>query len=305
MWEALATKAATGLVGGAVSSLFGGGGDSRPKSSDYIRANKWEARARQGALRDDLVHLVAGAQKAGFNPLTVLGATGGSLGGGGAAQSIAAGGQYGQPLSVGASAAQAAGQAIANYDPILEERRRLENDLLETQIETTKEQNERFGLQGVRTTTSPTTGSLDPVTAFEADTRYQDQQGEPIRADPSSSRVGETRIRRGDFAGQYIYRDPVSAKVYALPKSFTPSETWEAQLGQLIGEGYGFVAAAKDLLGPGVQEVEWRNKEWRRAMGRTSGQPLTGSPLPPQRIKAPSVADPIPNEWLSPNLRSN
>lgn len=269
----LGSSIARSAAGGLVGSLFGNKGQSR--NEDYIEDRKHakamgtmqgnlDAKFRHAALRDDPQQLVTGALKAGFNPLTVLGATGGQTGVTGS-NPFTPLGRREAPISPAQSAAQAAGQAIINYDPIEEERRRLENELLETQIKTHQNKNQRLGLQGVSTTTSPV--ETDVQKHLRPGTQYPNKDNpltdDPSKVifpvvDPSSVRPEDARITHGPYRGRYVIRNTEGIP-FISPKNFTPSAFREEIQGSITGET---MSTAENLMRRG----------WTRAYVNDGGQ---------------------------------
>lgn len=134
---------------------------------DYqLGANRTDAQLRE---ENRYEWLVEGAQRAGFNPLTALGATGAQLSGGGQASMAAL-----SPvtlattpapvLGAGPTTLETLGSAIAQLeDPIDKEARRLRNELTFQQIQTEKNNRARLGqLPVMRRTASPIEASYDP-----------------------------------------------------------------------------------------------------------------------------------------------
>ena len=165
--------------------------------------------------------LVKGAQNAGFNPLTVLGATGGQHAP--APQS---------PISRSAVIGNAIAKAAEAYDPIRREREELENELLREQIDDIKRTKTKVGVPGLKTTSSPTKvydpQSDNPYTIDPDDTRF------PV-VDPSNTRPELTRINRGSLKGRYVVG--VNGKYYVTPEGTSPAALWEETTGSLTSEG--------------------------------------------------------------------
>lgn len=105
------------ILGGVASKLFGGLFQDDPM--DDMRRHE----------RQRYKWLVEGAQNAGFNPLTVLRATGGQQASAASLQSpLSARALIGQGISMGIQ------DHMANYDPIGDEGRRLDNELKRAQL---------------------------------------------------------------------------------------------------------------------------------------------------------------------------
>jgi len=127
------------LLSGVLGGIFGKKG---PSAAD-------EMYARQLNEEQRYKWLVTGAKNAGFNPLTVLGATGGNM------QNIQLPPQQ-NPLADGVG--RAIETAAAAYDPVRLESAKLENELLRQQIQEKNDTALRSGKVGmpvVRQTQSP------------------------------------------------------------------------------------------------------------------------------------------------------
>lgn len=153
-WEAAA------IAGGAqlASGLLGKG---KTKT-------QWDFAERSRLEKDRFKWLVRGAKRAGFNPLTVLGATGGQMGGG----PVATASPFTARQAVG-DAIAAATNAYLSTDPIAQETAKLENQLLRKQIDQYENEAGRFGTRPigssvpqVRSTASPVSQSVDPETGL-------------------------------------------------------------------------------------------------------------------------------------------
>ena len=161
------------LIAGG-SSLLGGLFSNRSKKkaaaqqyeNDLKQAaqqNKYdiEREARQSEMierteKERFKWLVEGAESAGFNPLTVLGATGGAMGQTANAAGMTAPGKTAPISTMGDSIAQA-GANFAAYmgDPIAKQTEKLRNELLTKQIDQIDRENLRFGQPVTRQTSSP------------------------------------------------------------------------------------------------------------------------------------------------------
>ena len=256
-FAAIGTSLIKDVAGSLLGGLFGGEEEAEyvgPSNEDYRRANRWRERDlrqdekfRKRAHRNDMRYLVQGAQKAGFNPLTVLGATGGQSGFQSIGGSSPTGAVVQQPLSPGAAAARAAGEAVLNYDPIAEERARLENELLEQRLATAQQKDARLGagVPSVQKTSSPTRqtpflpNETNAFTINPLDTVF------PV-VDPSSSRIEDARITHGPYQGRYVMRN-TEGKPFISPANFTPAAMREELGGGLSSE----VFTTSELLGRG------------------------------------------------------
>ena len=275
-------KIAAPIIGGALS---GGSNFPSEHKRDELRRDqellyrntRKDARTQSVAdIRTFLPEIIKVARSEGINPLTILGtgygqgAVGGSGVSGGGSPSV----PTGSPLSPAQGALAGAANAFMQYDPIAEERRRLENELLEQDIQTAKHQNARFGLQGVRETSSPTTtrsGSNYPVTSapnayppgwqlndgsgptqrmryphddnvlLQPDTR----DGLPNPVDITSARIEDSQILGGALAGQHVYQDWMGEYRVTRP-GFQPAAVNEELFG---GGSVGpFVRGSLDIL---------------------------------------------------------
>lgn len=110
--------------------------------------------------------LVKGAQDAGFNPLTVLGATGGAMGSSPTAAGMQAAARTAPLSNIGNTIAQAGNQFAALMpDPIKQETQRLENQLLTKQIAQIDREALRYGQPRTVQSNSPTKSRTSyPVT---------------------------------------------------------------------------------------------------------------------------------------------
>jgi len=142
-----ATTAA--LITGGASLL--GGIMGRKKGPSLKKQHRVARESQQKLARDLPKYIVAGALKAGFNPLTVLGATGGQVGSATQATPIVGTNNFIQ------DALTTAADAYVRYDPIAEETRRLQNEIAQEELSQIRNEALRFGNQvrGVRTTQSP------------------------------------------------------------------------------------------------------------------------------------------------------
>ena len=127
------------LLGGAVSSIFGG------KS----KGPQLNLKERRKLAANELRGIVEGAQAAGFNPLTVLRSGAGRDTSGMAITS---------PLTARAAIAETMGDAIMAYDPIAQESGRLDNEIKQRQIEAY----DKKVMRGVQSTTGGNSEEVGP-----------------------------------------------------------------------------------------------------------------------------------------------
>ena len=246
MASLLGSAAQSGLtagIGGAISGLFGDKGPSARKQrnlqakaqrkiGDVMMSQNVEQAVRMGnvdkhfrelSLQDDMTALVSGARKAGFNPLTVLGATGGRSNSAQPAGGPLQSGFQSEPqrdTSILGAAANAAGQAIANYDPINARRGQLENDLLEAQVQLAEKQAQTFGVPRVQTTESTV-----------------ETNGFP-RVDPGSTRIADARITHGPYKGRFALYN-TDGQLRISPPNFSPSAMHEEMWGDIGAQVFG------------------------------------------------------------------
>lgn len=192
-----AISSVAGPVLGAVSSLFGGkkfsaydhwqGLENQYQSwlqqYNYAQEHDYYQRQRymdqdiwqqQRSTQEQFKWLVDGAQRAGFNPLTVLGAGGArSANATPAISSPLAGGMDGSGFTRESGVGRAIGAAAAiadAFDPIERESRRLENELAKARLDQINSEQTRLGIgvPKVRTTSS----------------NVETQSGNPTERDP-------------------------------------------------------------------------------------------------------------------------
>lgn len=160
--------------------------DKEKEAREQARIELTE-RERFGWLRD-------GAQNAGFNPLTVLGATGGRMGNTPTIAGMTAAGRT-APLQISpiGEAIQSAAQA---YNPMDFETKRLENELLKEQIDEIKRNKIKVGVQGVRRTASPLQTLGDNQTQAEIDREIA--RAAEVRGKEEVARTGEESLTDSD-----------------------------------------------------------------------------------------------------------
>lgn len=206
------------LIQGA-TSLLGGLFNRGPKISTQLHAAQLMEERRYKWL-------VQGAKNAGFNPLTVLGATGGQQ-----APAPQA------PISRSAVIGNAIAKAAEAYDPIRREREQLENELLREQVADIKATRKKVGVEGLRTTSSPTK-VYDP----QSDNMYTVDPAQttlPV-VDPGNSRPELSRVNRGSMKGRYVIG--VNGKYYVTPPGMSPTALNEEILGSVGGELTGLLS---------------------------------------------------------------
>jgi len=211
--------------------------------------------------------LVQGAQAAGFNPLTVLGATGGQMAQQPAIQS---------PLSSGAIAAQALAQGFQQYDPVADEGVQLDNDLKRAQLErfetvppvtaTKQVQPSRTPLPAVPTN-APSRDDINPQN-FNFFTRGTDDWSGPL-ADPYGDRPELARVTSGPDFGRYVMA--YNGKTWLTPAGVSPSELIEGLQGGALAE---FANLGEFLTNRGTQVFVGKRGEY---FGRGRPQTRPGS----------------------------
>ena len=188
---------------------------------------------RRDALRNDLTSMVEGAQKAGFNPLTVLGATGGQSGFSpqgtmsplSTHQSISS--PQGEQRDLLGDFARGVGAAIGEYgDPIAAETRRLNNELTKAQTDTLRHQiaREQSAVPAVQSSQSPS----------------ESRSGGPLASDWGTADPGglgdAARIKGGPLNERWTYYDPGTQELWVSPENYTPTGTLEEVTGQIASE---------------------------------------------------------------------
>lgn len=206
---------------------------------DAQRAMRESVKERKRSLLEDPTFLVRGAIRAGFNPVTVLGATGGASSG---LQAPFA------PLSRDSSVLnKVAGEIIE--DPLDKRRRELENELLEARIRDTRQEADMFGLQGTRESNGPTRqvpperihpSETNPLTTLvrQSETRF------PV-VDPGSTRPEDARIMSGPYAGRYVLYS-TGGVPFVSPVGMSPTALEEEIRGGIMSE---LVGATTTLRG--------------------------------------------------------
>lgn len=208
--------------------------------SDAIYLARRQKRMNRNATREsllyDMSYLVKGAQKAGFNPLTVLGATGGGANNVGVSMT---------PLSRDASMAQAAFGELFR-DPLEVRRAELENELLEARIADVKDETARLGVQGVRSTSSPTRkapqqrflpNETNPFVMRPSETAF------PV-VDPGSTRPEDTRVTHGPYKGRYVLYS-TDGVPFISPPNTSPAAVFEEINGGIMAEVAGGVSTIR------------------------------------------------------------
>lgn len=210
---------------------------------DYERHSRWRAvekdqdnRQMQHQFENQFGWLVEGAQKAGFNPLTVLGQGQTFSGGGG----MSGPGSY--PLGPQNEAPRYDANispelvAIGEYmDPIERANRRLENELLEARIKQINNEETRLGqMPQVRRTSSPVETTQFPGT----DPRNPEFQG-PLTPpnNPAFPRIN-VWTPYGQLAN---IPEDIATRLNLQPGGIMMQEDMTALLGEFIGEGAGLL----------------------------------------------------------------
>lgn len=168
------------IIGGGLS-LLGGILSSRSDDKRAAQQNTYNQQAYQQQLEDTPEQIeeqlrlgresqeiseknkykwiVEGAQEAGFNPLTALRSGGGSLATPMGTQiSAVPASQASQAASFGENLTNAMGTAFNLWDPIGDRNKRLQNELLQTQIDTNRQRfdrNDQGSMSTVQKTASP------------------------------------------------------------------------------------------------------------------------------------------------------
>lgn len=214
--------AAAGAIGAGLGTLASGLLNRKKQKT------QWDFEERRYLEKNRFKWLRKGAQRAGFNPLTVLGATGGQMGGNPTVVE--------NPLSLAATAAAAAaaaGGAYLEYDPVADEQAREDLEYTKIQNELSRAELARFGqkplLEDMGADGPPMIQELNPFTMDPTKTNF------PV-VDPGGDRPEMARIERGPYKGQYVVWDnrlnsPTNAVI--LPRG-TPKELIEA-LGSSVG----------------------------------------------------------------------
>jgi len=206
--------AAIGAVGKLAGGLFG---DSGPSFSDQRKHTKRMELARYGWLRD-------GALKAGFNPLTVLRATGG---------------QMMQPQNMGSplSTRAAIGEALETFAGTYAQ------DAIQRATEERAQEDwkDRYDYQRENPIVSPVSPTAAKNQETDKPTEIEQRQ-DYIGAVPNifGSRPEDFQIpidSDSPYAGQYVL--PVGKDKVLMPKGWIPTEGVEGMFGELTGEVHG------------------------------------------------------------------
>lgn len=224
--------AGASLLGGLLGKKKTPKRNSRKRNRKDIRMQYRQGHAAQERMEKERFNwMVEGAQKAGFNPLTVLGATGG---GQGAVPSVTP--VLSATPQEGTSTGEVVGNAIiagANaYDPIGDETRRLENEIRKQTITSLKGQNERFGasVPTVRETASPVVEGGPAIGTAK------------LRPQPRPHPANQDRIPVYANTGQLV----MLLKNIADRERLAPFDTvTSGSMAEIAGEGYEIVTAAQ------------------------------------------------------------
>lgn len=149
-WLSAVIGGASSILGGAVDNIFAKKAAKKQYKYDKLAMQEQFELNKQTEL-ERWSWLVEGAQNAGFNPLTVLGASGGAMGNAPTAPRKIA------PLSNIGNAIAQAGSEFARYmpNPIDTQTQKLENELLRKQITQIDNENLRFGVNPVKVYKGP------------------------------------------------------------------------------------------------------------------------------------------------------
>lgn len=212
-WAGPAGAAAIQGIGSLVGGLFNRG----PKISTQLHAAQLMEERR-------FQWLVKGAQNAGFNPLTVLGATGGQQAP--APQS---------PVSRSAVIGNAIATAAQAYDPIRLEREKLENELIKEQINDMRQP--KVGVPGVKVSNSPTRAyDLQEDNPYTMNPHHTTL---PV-VDPTNVRPEFTRVNKGPDKGRYVLA--LNGEYYLTPKGSSPTALYEEITGSVGAELTGLLS---------------------------------------------------------------
>ncbi|AXL15496.1 DNA pilot protein [Microviridae sp.] len=233
----LAPIVTSALISGG-SSLIGGllGRKKSKSAAQTLAEQRAHEEQRYTWLRD-------GAQKAGFNPLTVLGAAGHTAG----MTSPSTESPLGWKASLG-NALNQAGQVLASYDPVAEEGRQLDNELKQRQITAFDAEKNQQGSQPHPLVEGGTQGASaaaeDRFPHLSADPKENSQDS---RVDLGSDRIEDHRLGGSSlWPNQYVVRNPLNpTETYVMPKTWTPAEGVEGLIGDLGGEGNSMSALFK------------------------------------------------------------
>lgn len=218
-------------IAGAVSGIAGGLFGRRKQKTE------WDFKERKRLEESRFRWLAQGARNAGFNPLTVLQATGGAMAG--VTPTVTE-----SPLAVRnilAGAAASGLSAYLNYDPIEDEtaKERLEGLKIANQLG-------RQQLGGPVSARAGSDGSIPTIADLSPHGRV----------DPHSTRPEDARIKQGPYANQYLWKN-TAGDYLILPPGFTPAAMQEEMAGDLVGQG---ITLTDWVLGNGGMYVEYDPK---------------------------------------------
>ena len=230
------------LISGG-SSLLGGllGKDKGPSARAQRNDMKKIEEARYKWL-------VKGAQRAGFNPLTVLGAAGQTAGRGTTTPQS----PLGWKSALG-DAIKQTGQVLASYDPVEAEGRQLDNELKRRQLAA-------FDNEGLRQGANAPTKAEDSQLERRFENLDPAVQGGLGTVDLGSLDAADMRVDQGPLKNRYVVRNPLDpTKTYVMPSTFTPQEGIEGIAGDVGGEAFSFAQAIqmgrKTMEKLGIKEV--------------------------------------------------
>lgn len=260
-----AISGGTSLLGG----LLGG--------EDKVGWKKQKRMARE-TEEERFKWLVTGAKKAGFNPLTVLGATGGAQGH--IPQQSSSPFGWKQAL---AGAIGSAGQAYLDANPVqsayekeLTRNAELKNKVLESEMV-------RFNRNVTSAPTVARSGSFAPSSA-------PDGTGAPVM-DLASLEAENWRVPAGHRnSNQYVLKMP-DGNFYMLPKDWQPASGSEDLMGEQVGQINSAAAALKQGLISLGGGLGFKTKDGQR-LKRVDWDPDTGQIHPhPDKADADKVGD--------------
>ena len=273
-WTALGTFAGTSggaaaiNLGGQVLGGLMGGSSGKNFEKDMIRQQIMEERRFKW--------LVQGAKNAGLNPLTVLGATGGQ-------QASAP-----SPISASAVVGDSIAKWAANYDPIRDERQKLENELLQLQIDDIKATDKKIGVRSAAVIDSPVSEMYDP----QDDNMFTVATGDttlPV-VDPGNTRPEMTRVNEGSYKGRYVVG--INGKYYVTPFGTSPTEIQEAINGNVGSELAGLLATIQS-----AGNRVYVNQKGEFVSTKPKSRPVVGQP---GWSRTPSPFAPPPNVTTAP-----
>jgi len=213
-------------------------------ASNAFLGTQFQTGGQAGGI--DLKDLRNDAINAGFNPLTVLNATGGA-----AWQQQASASDFDQLSMAAAAAVQGYNDYWTN-----EQNRELidaQIDLSKAQAQSIRQEMQASPFGAPLLNVSENTGNSDrsgqattlarPGTDFPNDDNFFTADPRTSRlpvVDPGSTRPTQSRIDRGPHKGRYVVG--VNGMYYMLPRGTSPQALFEETLGSAIGEGVGVLS---------------------------------------------------------------